>query len=134
MILVYHVIGFVLLLVLILSICQLFNVLNSIKYFLHTRTERKSRKNYEDLVEKITTFLVENKGKYNKESLAFLEIVGNFKGIDYSSKEYIKVLDKKTERLLDLFKNIIPELIQEERNKKLKILVGNKKHRIFVLN
>lgn len=89
----------------------------------------KAFKRYNDINNKITNFLYQsdNINKYRSQTSEYLKITyDNLKEFTeiVSMKDYTMYYIKSYKELYDLFKDIIPELVQEEREKKLnKILL-----------
>jgi len=97
----------------------------------------KAFKRYNDINDRIANFLYksDNINKYRGQASEYLKITWNPPGArgdglkDYlpelkNTIDYTKYYNDSYKKLYNLFKDIIPELIQEEREKKLnKILV-----------
>ena len=89
----------------------------------------KAFKRYNDINNKIANFLYQsdNINKYRSQTSEYLKITyDNLKEFTeiVSMKDYTMYYIKSYKELYDLFKDIIPELVQEEREKKLnKILL-----------
>lgn len=93
-----------------------------------TPSAYKAFKKYSDINDKISNFLYkdDNINKYRNHASIYLTKV-LMGGGDIAAKDYTNYYSKLYDELYDLFKGIIPELIQEEREKKLnKILVDKK--------
>lgn len=92
----------------------------------------KSHKKYKDLTDKIFNFLHDETNFINYSDkldeyfkILNLPLPGNKLNLSSDIDEYIAYYENSYNKLFDMFKDIIPDLIQEEREKKLdKILVN----------
>ncbi len=85
----------------------------------------KAFKRYNDINDRIANFLYksDNINKYRGQASEYLKITWNLPELK-NTIDYTKYYNDSYKKLYNLFKDIIPELIQEEREKKLnKILV-----------
>lgn len=89
----------------------------------------RSYKKFKDLSDKVSDFLhkdLSTSRKYEKKSYEYLRILTEIDGLS-DTDSAIHSYNTAYQQLYDAFKDVIPEIIQEEREKKLnKILVDTK--------
>lgn len=118
---------FILYLVLSLSVYFSYKALRKVwKLIINQLSFNKASKKYININDKIANFLYkdDNITKYKEKALEYRNILFLNESEAAIEKDYIKYYNDSYERLYALFKDVIPELLQEEREKKLnKILV-----------
>lgn len=120
---------FIRFILLLSSIYIIYRSTHMIFDIIFSHSYNKAFKRYNDINNKIANFLYQsdNINKYRSQTSEYLKITcDNLKEFTeiVSMKDYTKYYIKSYKELYDLFKGIIPELVQEEREKKLnKILL-----------
>lgn len=103
------------------------------EFFLMLDLSYKKTQNSKDFafteLDKMTNLILEflvkaDQIKYKKEIYIYIEVLNDFSTLLWHNDSvYIESLNKRRKLLFETFKGIIPELIQEERERKLKDLL-----------
>ena len=108
----------------LLLFVSILNLIKFIKIYRITKKVRKSSSEYLHVIDLISNFLGEddNYNKYFERFNTYIDIIGNIK-IDIDVEDLVNHYELSTLKLKSLFKDLIPEMLKEERDLKLEKLL-----------